>query len=198
MDSRHFDALAKVISGEGGSRREALRLAIGGGLAALLGSLADEDTEAAKRRRHGPGRRRRRRKNKKDPPPAGPTCGATNAACNRNQPGACCTGVCCRDETSPTTGACLGAGGSCCPSSLTGGQCAAQAPQCCGADECCAAQGSSGNSVCCQNPQTGAGTCCPAGSTCDFNRTNPCVLPAGLTATESQSGGGSKRIRAGN
>src|SRR4051812_17911831 len=139
MDSRHFDALARVISGEGGSRREALRLVIGGGLAALLGSVAGDDTEAGPNAR---ARRRRRHKNKKKKKPApapapAATCAGTNIVCNTNQPSGCCSQKCCFDTTSSTSGVCASGGGTCCSARQEGGYCPQGFPQCCGNNNCC-------------------------------------------------------------
>src|SRR5215210_3178680 len=49
MDDRRFDQLAIAIAGEPGSRREALGLAAGGALAALLGFLRLDETALGRR-----------------------------------------------------------------------------------------------------------------------------------------------------
>ena len=183
MDNRRFDQLAKLVSGAAGSRREALRAAFAGGLAAALGIVGAEESEADKRERRRRRRerqarnrkrkqRRRRRRNR---------CTKTNRECNTNRPSACCSQKCCFDNTSSTDGVCADGGGTCCTFRQNGGYCPQANPQCCGSASCCAASGDPGNSVCCASPQTGIGFCCPAGSICDFNLTNPCVPPDDFT-----------------
>ena len=199
MDSRRFDRLAKTISGATGSRREALRAAFGGGLAAALGLTAFEEMEAADRdrrrerraeRRERKRRRRRRRKNR---------CTSTNRECNTNRPSECCSQQCCFDNSSSTDGICGDGGGTCCTFRQNGGYCPQANPQCCGSAACCAADGDPGNSVCCASPQTGIGFCCPAGSTCDFNQSNPCVPDDAVnrSAVRGEFNGGAERIHIG-
>ena len=199
MDNRRFDQLAKLISGAAGSRREALRIAFGGGLAAALGFTALEESEAAdrarrrERREERRARRRRRRRRRKN------RCTRPNRECNTNRPSECCSQQCCFDNTSSTDGICSDNGGTCCTFRQNGGYCPQANPQCCGSAACCTREGSPGNSVCCSSPQTGIGFCCPEGSTCDFNQANPCVPPNGVnrSAVESEFNGGVERIRLG-
>lgn len=200
MDSRRFDQLAKLISGATGSRREALRIALSGGFAAALGLAAIEEMDAADRdrrrerreaRRARRRRRRRRRKNR---------CTSTNQECNTNRPSECCSQQCCFDNTSSTDGICSDNGGTCCTFRQNGGYCPQANPQCCGSASCCAAEGDPGNSVCCASPQTGIGFCCPAGSICDFNLTNPCVSSGDFnrSAVQGEYYGGVERVRIGS
>jgi hypothetical protein len=203
MDSRHFDALARAISGEGGSRREALRLVIGGGLAALLGSVAGEDTEAAGRR--GRGRRRRKgkggkKKNKKKPAPApaGPTCAGTNAQCHTNTPGECCSQTCCdAGILGDNFGVCASGGGVCCTVGQRGGYCAATTPNCCGTNSCCADPTvTPSKSKCCTTSQ-GQGFCCDSDQQCCGDRCGAKGVPTcpvnAASIDSGDKGGGAPR-----
>jgi hypothetical protein len=71
VDDRRFDQLAIAIAGEPGSRREAIGLAAGGAIAALLGFLGLDEAALARRgNKNGGGnnnnhRHRHKDKNKK-------------------------------------------------------------------------------------------------------------------------------------
>jgi hypothetical protein len=67
MDDRRFDQLAIAIAGEPGSRREALGLAAGGAIAALLGFLGMGETALARRgKKNGGGNNNNHKHRNKD------------------------------------------------------------------------------------------------------------------------------------
>ena len=189
MDSRRFDRLAKLVSDASGSRREAFKVAIGGGLAAVIGINAEDEADAANRQRRRERRRRRRQRRRN-------ACDGTNQACGTGSPGSCCSQICCGTAPAFTTGICASAGGVCCTVGQRGGYCAAATPQCCGTNRCCAAPGATTpGSICCTT-STGQGYCCSPGQMCggDVCLGTPTVARVQSESTSNDGAGGAPRI----
>lgn len=131
MDDHGFDDMAKSIS-EGGSRRAILKIAAGGGLAAMLAAIgiggAGAANLAAERERRE--RRDRRHRDRRDPrkprtpvdplPPVdpvfctpvtgvavNPTGQANGTACTGGNPAACTSGFCTSTLCQPCPETCL-------------------------------------------------------------------------------------------